>query len=240
MARFVVEDSFWELFPDASIGAVVVRGMKPASEVTDEERAEIEKLLSDANRAAERHLDSPTLSENRPVKVWREAYQKFKTKRGARVSIENLLKRVHKDRPVGPITPSVDLYNVISLTYALPVGGENVDAFEGDLRLGTTEGGDAFRGLGEEKDDPTLPGEVCYRDDAGAVCRCLNWRDGQRTALDDDSANAFLVIESVDPERAGDLVAAIDELAGLVTKYLGGAVVEKQILTRDNPTMPLD
>ena len=40
MARFVVEDSFWELFPDASIGAVVVRGMKPATEVTDEERAE--------------------------------------------------------------------------------------------------------------------------------------------------------------------------------------------------------
>ena len=30
MKRFVVEDSFWELFPQAVIGIAVAEGMKPA------------------------------------------------------------------------------------------------------------------------------------------------------------------------------------------------------------------
>lgn len=77
-----------------------------------------------ANALAEKHLESLTLSENAPVRVWRQAYQQFKTK-----------------------------------------------------------GGDAFTPLGEDAEsDPTLPGELAYVDDAGAVCRRWNWREGVRGA----------------------------------------------------------
>ena len=139
-----------------------------------------------------------------------------------------------KGNPVGHITPSVDIYNAVSLKYALPVGGEDIDAFAGDLRLGITEGDDAFLPLGEnEHDDPTLPGELCYRDDAGAVCRCWNWRDGVRTALTDTSKNAFLIIECVEPERVEDCQAAIDELASLVERYLGATITVKELITFD-------
>ena len=65
-----------------------------------------------------------------------------------------------KGKPVGHITPAVDIYNTVSLSYALPVGGEDLHAIEGDLRLKVTDGGDAFLPLGEEADDPTLPGEL--------------------------------------------------------------------------------
>ncbi len=235
MQKFIAEDSFWELFPDASLGIIVVRGMKGADDVQPEDAAEIAKILHDANERANVYLTSNTISENEPVKVWRAAYQKFKTKKGARCSIENLLKRVLKGNPVGSITPSVDLYNAISLKYALPVGGEDIDAFVGDLRLGLTEGGDAFSPLGEDEDDPTLPGELCYRDEAGAVCRCFNWRDGQRTALKDDSENAFLIVESVDAARRADLEAALDEFAGLMERYLGAEVVVRTVVDRAHP-----
>ncbi|MBM6778687.1 B3/4 domain-containing protein [Collinsella tanakaei] len=235
MKRFVTEDSFWQLFPSAAIGIVVAEGMKPALEVDEAQKAELEALLDRANVLAERHLTSDTISENEPVKAWREAYRAFKTKKGARCSIENLLKRVLKGKPVGPITPSVDIYNAISLKYALPVGGEDIDAFVGDLRLTVTEGGDAFLPLGEdEAEDPTLPGELCYLDDAGAVCRCWNWRDGQRTALTDDSRNAFLIIECVEPARVDDCRAAIDELAELVERYLGATIAVKDVITSDH------
>ena len=133
--------------------------MMPADDVSPEAEAEIRALLARANTLAERHLESPTLSENAPIRVWRQAYQQFKTKRGARCSIENLLKRVLKGNPVGPISPSVDLYNAMSLKYALPFGGEDIDAFAGDLRLAVTQGGDAFLPLGEgAENDPTLRG----------------------------------------------------------------------------------
>lgn len=239
MKSFVIEPSFWDLFPEASVGCLVVRDMKPASQVSPEDRARIATLLSQANAQATRHLDSPTLSENAPIKVWRDAYKKFKTKRGARCSVENLFRRVLKDKPVEPITPSVDLYNIVSLRHAFPVGGEDVNAFVGDLRLGVTGGGDAFLPLGEETEDPTLEGEVCYRDDEGAVCRCLNWRDGQRTALTDDSRDAFLVIENVDPARAADLEAALADLESLISEFLGGRLSARGILTADNPQLTL-
>ena len=180
MKSFIAEDSFWELFPQAAIGVVVVKGMKPAAQILQEDVDAIAALLDRANIDAERHLTSDTISENAPVKAWREAYRLFKTKKGARCSVENLLKRVLKGKPVGHITPAVDIYNTISLTYALPVGGEDLHAIEGILRLAVTDGGDAFLPLGEEVDDPTLPGELAYIDDAGAVCRCWNWRDGVR------------------------------------------------------------
>ena len=240
MKSFIAEDSFWELFPQAAVGVVVVEGMKPTAQIPQEDVDAIAALLDRANIDAERHLTSDTISENAPVKAWREAYRLFKTKKGARCSIENLLKRVLKGKPVGHITPAVDIYNTVSLTYALPVGGEDLHSIEGNLRLAVTDGGDAFLPLGEETDDPTLPGELAYIDDAGAVCRCWNWRDGERTALTDDSKKAFLIIESVDPARADDLAAATDQLAAMVQQYLGADIFAKQIVTRDNPTMVID
>ncbi len=136
---------------------------------------------------------------------------------------------------MGSISPSVDIYNAISLKYALPLGGEDIDAFQGDLRLCITEGGDAFLPLGEgAQDDPTLPGELAYLDDAGAVCRCWNWRDGVRTALTDNTRNAFLIVECVDPERVDDCRAATEELAGLVEAHLGATIAVKELVTADH------
>lgn len=241
MKRFITEDSFWELFPGASLGVVVAHDMKPTSEVSPESVAEIQALLARANTLAGRHLESPTLSENAPVRVWRQAYQQFKTKRGARCSIENLLKRVLKGNPVGTISPSVDIYNAMSLKYALPFGGEDIDAFEGDLRLAVTQGGDAFLPLGEDaENDPTLPGELAYLDDAGAVCRCWNWRDGVRTALTDGTRNAFLIVECVDPDRVEDCRAATDELASLIEMHLGATIAVKDLITTDHREVAIE
>ena len=239
MGSFVAEESFWKLFPQAAIGVVVATGMKPTSEIAGDDVDEIATLLKRANVDARRHLTSDTISENEPVKAWREAYRRFKTKKGARCSVESLLKRALKDKPVGHITPAVDIYNTVSLTYALPVGGEDLHAIEGDLRLTVSEGGDAFLPLGEDVDDPTLAGELAYVDDAGAVCRCWNWRDGVRTALTDDSADAFFAIECVEPDRTGDCQAAIDQLAELLERYLGATIGAKTLATRDNPRVAL-
>ena len=239
MKSFVAEDSFWELFPQAAVGVVVVKGMKPAAQIPQEDVDAIATLLNRANIDAERHLTSDTISENAPVKAWREAYRLFKTKKGARCSIENLLKRVLKGKSVGHITPAVDIYNTVSLTYALPVGGEDLHAIEGDLLEGDRRWRyvlAAWRGGGRSD---AARRALAYIDDAGAVCRCWNWRDGVRTALSDDSADAFLAIECVEPERMGDCQAAIDRLAELLERYLGATVVVKTLVTRDNPCVEL-
>ena len=141
MASFAIEPAFWELFPQAEIGIVVARGIDNAHESSEDVKA----ALVEANKAALAHVPDPTISKNPAVAVWREAFQQFKTKKGARSSIEALLKRASGGREVGSINPLVDIYNTVSLTYALPCGGEDIDTFAGDLRLTVTQGGDAFR-----------------------------------------------------------------------------------------------
>ena len=139
MASFAIEPAFWELFPQAEIGIVVARGIDNAHESSEDVKA----ALAEANKAALAHVPDPTISKNPAVAVWREAFQQFKTKKGARSSIEALLKRASGGREVGSINPLVDIYNTVSLTYALPCGGEDIDTFAGDLRLTVTQGGDA-------------------------------------------------------------------------------------------------
>lgn len=239
MKKFVVEDSFWEVFPDVEIGVLCVDNVLPTSQISEENTKEAAKILDRANARAEKWLTSNTISQNEVVAVWRDAYRKFKTKKGVRSSVENLLKRVLKDNPVGHIVPSVDISNAISLSYALPIGAENIDAIEGTFRLLKTEGGDYFLPIGEEENDPTLPGEIAYVDDAGAVCRCWNWRDGQRTEVNDDTTHCVFIMENLEPARSADLHAAIDELAGLCERLLGATVTNKDYATKDHPEVDL-
>lgn len=234
MKKFVVESEFWELFPETQIGIVLAKNIDNGMESS----AEIKKLLDEANDSAEQFLDAAVFSENPVIAVWRKAYQKFKTKKGARSSIEALLKRVDKGRAVGSINPLVDLYNSISLNYGLPAGGEDIDTFVGDLRLTKAVGGEHFLALGDEEADNALPGEICYLDNEGAVCRSWNWRDGQRTMLTEQTKNAFLIIECVDSERMDTLQAATAKLAELSEKYLGGTA-EVILVNKENPEMVL-
>ena len=114
------------------------------------------------------------------------------------VLLEAMLKRVSRGDHIGNINPLVDIYNVISLKYGLPVGGEDMDKFDGDIRLTIADGSEDFVTLGSDRSEPPYPGEVIYKDSAGAICRCFNWRESVRTMLTDDTANAFMCIETVD------------------------------------------
>ena len=48
-----------------------------------------------------------------------------------------------------------------------------MDHFVGDLQLTITDGGDEFYLIGDDRNQPTLPGELCYKDDAGPSAAVL-------------------------------------------------------------------
>ncbi len=239
MQKFIVDDAFWKIFPDARIAVLSLKDVDETARLSDEEMKEIAALLDKANKEAVKYVPNETISDNPVVQVWRQAYQKFPTKKGARCALENLLKRVLHGNPVGSIVPSVDLTNAVSLKYAFPIGVENMDAFAGDLHLGVMDGTEDFLPIGEAVPEPPLKGEVAYRDDAGVVCRCWNWRDGQRTQVNDDTTNEFVAMECVEEDRLEDLQKALNELAELLPKYLGAQVMARAIVDRDHPEVVL-
>ena len=235
MKKFIIEKDFWVLFPNAKIGVVVCRGIGNAIKEEDKYL----DMLRNAEVYALKYLDNPEFIQNEVIRVWREAFQKFKTKKGARCSIEALLKRVKNGNHIGTINPLVDIYNSVSLKYALPCGGEDIDAFKGDNRLTKADGSESFITYGSDKSEPPYEGEIIYKDDEGAICRCWNWRESVRTMLTENTKNAFLVIESVDEKRTKDLENAINELANLVRDNLGGTC-KTSILDINNTSIDLE
>lgn len=141
MKKFIADEGFWKIFPEALIGVLTVKNVQESIQLDQEKAAEIQNLLTKANEDARRFVPNETISENEVIKAWREAYSRFPTKKGARCALEALLKRVLKDNPVGCIAPTVDISNAISLKHAFPIGAENMDAFQGDIHLGIMKGG---------------------------------------------------------------------------------------------------
>lgn len=234
MSQFIVDSSFWNLFPDAKIGVLLLKDYVNSPESP----AAVVQLLEDSIPLAQGHLTEDVFSENEVIQVYRKAYQQFKTKKGARSSIEALLKRSTSNNPVRSINPLVDIYNAASLRYALPVGAEDIDTFVGDLRLTITDGGDEFYLIGDDTNQPTLAGELCYKDEKGAVCRCFNWRDGERTMITDQTKNAFLVIELLDTNRLPALKEALDFIEQHAQDYLQ-AKTSQFILDVNQPCLDL-
>ena len=82
------------------------------------------------------------------------------------------------------------------------------------MHLGVASGNEDFYPLGAEKSDPPRAGEVIYYDQTGAVCRSLNWRDGKRTMLTEDTTNAILIMEAItdsQKERADKAIQALKQ-----------------------------
>ena len=101
MSKFIADVTFWELFPDAKLGVVLLKNIR----LEKDSQREIKKLLRESNENVWNYLTEGVFSENRVIKVYREALQKFKTKKKERCSIEALLKRVKKNNPVSTINP---------------------------------------------------------------------------------------------------------------------------------------
>ena len=236
MKQFLIHDVIFEYFPDSLYGVITANNINNNYSTNKDTFAD---LLHKAQTESLKHIPLEQLSQNPIVAEWREAYSKFKTKKGARASIEAMLKRVSKGEQIGSINPIVDIYNSVSLKHGVSAGAEDIDKFAGDLKLTIAEGNEAFSLIGSDENDPPFPGEIVYKDDEGAVCRCFNWRDAQRTMITENTKKAFIIIEMVNNSRFTVLEEALDDLESLVRTHLGGETT-KHILNRQNPSVVID
>ena len=84
--------------------------------------------------------------------AWAEAFRRFGAKpQRTPCSAEALRKRALRDGGLPSIDPVVDLYNAISVQFAIPVGGENLAAYAGPPRLVVADGSETFDVLGARR-----------------------------------------------------------------------------------------
>jgi len=207
-------------YPGLNIGIVVAHGSTNAQDDTH-----IHQLLHDVQEKLRTELKDKDVVTHPHIATWIEAYKKFGAKPKKHLSsVQNLVQRVQK-APLGSISPFVDLYNIISLRYMLPAGGEDLDTMQGDMVLtyaGDNE--DPVVVLGDKEAKAPQTGEVIYKDDVGTICRRFNWKEAERTKLRADTQNAIFILESLPPVAHMLLESAVNELALLLEKYCNGTV----------------
>ncbi|MDU5780547.1 MAG: B3/4 domain-containing protein [Pantoea sp.] len=150
------------------------------------------------------------------LNAWSEVFRAFGAKpKRTPCSAEALRKRVLRDGSMAALDPVVDLYNAVSLRYAVPVGGENGDAYRGSPRLIVASGNEPFDTLKDGQAIVEYPdtGEVVWCDDAGVTCRRWNWRQGVRTRLSASDNHMWFILESL-PEMPLD---ALQEAGKMLT-----------------------
>jgi DNA/RNA-binding domain of Phe-tRNA-synthetase-like protein len=230
-----VTPEIFAAFPDTVLGIVIAHGIdntgEPAGVLADlrQEEARVREAFAGIS-----------IPDHPHIAPWREAYRRFGAKpKDYPSSIENLVRRVAKGHVLPHINTLVDLYNTISLRYLVPVGGEDLDRIEGDVRLAIAgEDEPPVCLLGEPEERAPRPGEVIYKDDVGAICRRWNWKEADRTKLTPDTRNAFLVIEGLPPVGREKVAEAAEALAGLVRTHCGGEV-RTALVDRDEPEVLL-
>ncbi|MER8608072.1 phenylalanine--tRNA ligase beta subunit-related protein [Mesorhizobium sp. M1233] len=185
--------------------------------------------LADVIAAAEQAALGEDAQRDAHLAAWAEAYGAFGAKANRTpCSAAALLKRIRKDGSLPRIFPLVDAYNAISVLYGVPVGGEDLDHYQGLPRLLIATGAEPFDTVqqGEPVTEHPEPGEVVWCDYAGVTCRRWNWRQGRRTMVTAASRSLWLVLEALEPMPGERLRAAGAQLTGLIEALCPNAQIE--------------
>lgn len=200
-----IAPEIFALRPDFMALSIVVEGASNTAS-TAFSRAQLASAAGSLGSApwAEAHLNA-----------WRETYRAFGAKpQRTPCSAEALRKRCERDGTVPASNAVVDLYNAVSLRFAIPVGGEDAASYVGSPQLVRATGAESFDTMadGQPKLETVETGEVVWRDNLGATCRRWNWRQGTRTRITEASTSLWFVLERLEPMPTETLLTAGKEL----------------------------
>jgi DNA/RNA-binding domain of Phe-tRNA-synthetase-like protein len=226
LAEARVDPDVFALRPDYRALLITVEGITPGA--SDEAS---EAMLVSAETSARALIGDQAIEDIPQVASWREAYRAFGAKpQRTRHSLEALLRRVADGLP--RVNRLTDIYNAISVTHLIPVGGEDLSRYTSAPRLMGATGSEAFDTMasGEDVIEHPEPGEVVWCDDAGVTCRRWNWRQARRTALREDTTSALFILDALDPMSDGELDQAGQELIEAVRRLGDDVVIDQRLI----------
>lgn len=174
------------------------------------------------------------------LEAWRAAYRAFGAKpQRTPCSAEALLKRALREGVLPSVNAVVDLYNAVSLRFAIPIGGENAEVYAGAPRLVRAQGDEPFETMqaGEPSSEMPEHGEVIWRDDIGVTCRRWNWRQGTRTRIEPSSKHMWFILEALHPMPDAALIEAGAEFRRGLKSLSQNSEVEMKLMTSGGSTI---
>ena len=233
MARFGYDHEILEQFPNVVGGVIHADGLtnRPAP-------AELTAAFGAEQASVLQRIGETPLSELPTLAAWRSAFRSFGVNPTKyRSAAEALLRRLTKQGELPSINALVDLANLVSIRYALPVAVFD----QREVTVGTTVrfayGGERWADLGSSETEHPEPGEVIFSDDdEQVIARRWCWRQSRASAAREDTTEVLVTVEGHHEAAPDDIDRALRDLEALIGSYASPATVRSDVLDASNPT----
>ena len=187
-------------------------------------------------RVRERIGDQP-LSEIPSLAAWRGVFRGFGVNPTKyRSAAEALLRRLTKQGDVPSINALVDVANLVSIRYALPVAVFDRGDVVGGTVVRLARGDEAWADLGGSDSEHPEAGEVIFADDADTIsARRWCWRQSRQSAAGPSTTEVLVTVEGHHEDACADVAAALDDLLALIEEHASPASMRSAMVTAEAP-----
>jgi DNA/RNA-binding domain of Phe-tRNA-synthetase-like protein len=228
-----------ERFPGVVGGVVLVEGACGTASPSL-----LRETYLEEQRVVLARLGDATLASIPSLAAWRRAFSAFGVEPTRyRSAAEALLRRLTKQGSIPSLGTLVDIGNLVSIRYALPVAVFDLRDATGGTTVRFADGSERFTDLGSDTEQHPDPGEVVFVDDAGLVsARRWCWRQSAQSAACESTASVLISVEGHHEGALGDVTSAVADLEALLAEHQPAATVRSAILSTvapafDVPTM---
>jgi DNA/RNA-binding domain of Phe-tRNA-synthetase-like protein len=206
-------------YPTVVGGVIAVRGVKNG--VTPDAL----KLRYHAEQAAVKaRIGDIPLSELPSLAAWRVVFRGFGVDPTQyRCAAEALLRRLTKQGDIPSINTLVDVGNLVSIRYGIPVAILDTAHISGGINVHFADGTERFNDLGSSESMHPEAGEVVFTDEAQVVhARRWCWRQSAQSAAREDTTDILITVEAHHSDGRAAVTAAVDDLRRLLAEFAGG------------------
>ena len=220
MTTFRYDAAILDRFPTVAGGVILAAGVGNGPTPEPLHAAYVEEQRATIARIGETPLSQlPTLA------AWRSAFRRFGVDpTQCRSAAEALLRRLTKKGDIPSINTLVDLGNLVSIRYALPVAIFDTRSLYGPLTVRFASGDERYTPLGQpDVTEHPAAGEVVFADDTGLVfAERWCWRQSDQSAARDETTDVVITVEAQHENARHDIESALSDLLDLLSRFAGG------------------
>ena len=231
---FLIAEEVFARFPEYARGVVIAHGVSngptPPALVAQ---------LRAAEASVRSRLTLETLTSEPRIAAWREAFRKIGIKPSEyRASVEAMARRALRDQELPAINTLVDIGNILSLRYLVPIGGHAIDHLTQGMTLRLATGAERFEPFGTTEVEHPEPGEIVFVEGDIVLTRRWIWRQANHTLTLPTSTAVEINVDGLPPVSVAQVEVICREAVEMVRQYCGGQVWY-DVVTRQKPQITL-
>lgn len=198
---------------------------------------ELQSAYENEQRDVIQQIGDTPLSAIPSLEAWRRTFSAFGVKPTQyRSAAEALLRRLTKQGEVPSINGLVDMANLVSIRYRLPIAVCDQRPVTGVTTVRFATGQERFTDLASAEMTNPEPGEVVFvDDDLLASARRWCWRQSAESAAGPDTSEAIFTIEGQHEDAETDVKLASDDLLDLLARFQPQARMTHGLIDPDSP-----